>query len=98
LSLRSSGTPIGPGLPGCARAVRLDRALPARGMMLRHTYRTVAADLGIAELLTEFLMGHTPEGISRKYILKLVLSSGSDLREAQRKISKRICALLGVHA
>jgi len=48
-------------------------------MMLRHTYRSEAADLKIDELLSHFLMGHAP-----------------GMRDAQRKISRRIMSLLGV--
>ena len=79
--------------PGCAQVGHRD-ALPARGNMLRHTFRTVAADLGIDELLAHFLLGHAPEGISQKYIARMILTSGPALRAAQRTISRRIIALL----
>ena len=39
-------------------------------------------------------MGHTPEGISQKYIARMILTSGPALRAAQRKVSQRIVALL----
>ena len=79
--------------PGCAQVGHRD-ALPARGNMLRHTFRTVAADLGIDELLAHFLLGHAPEGISQKYIARMILTAGPALRVAQRAISRRIVALL----
>lgn len=79
--------------PGCVQVGHRD-PLPARGNMLRHTYRTVAADCGVDELLTHFLMGHAPEGISQKYIARMILTSGPALRAAQRKISRRIISLL----
>jgi integrase len=79
--------------PGCAQVGHRDK-LPARGNMLRHTYRTVCADLGIDELLAHFLLGHAPDGISQKYIARMILTSGPALRAAQRKISQRIVALL----
>lgn len=71
-------------------------ALPARGNMLRHTYRTVAADLGVDDLLIHFLMGHAPDGISQKYIATLILSNGPAMRAAQEKISARMLELLGL--
>lgn len=79
--------------PGCAQVGHRDR-LPARGNMLRHTYRTVAADLGIDELLSHFLLGHAPEGVSQKYIARMILAAGPALRDAQRRMSRRIVALL----
>lgn len=79
--------------PGCAQVGHRDK-LPARGNMLRHTFRTVAADLGIDELLAHFLLGHAPEGISQKYIARMILTAGPALRAAQRTISRRIVGLL----
>jgi integrase len=81
--------------PGCAQVGHRD-PLPARGNMLRHTFRTIATDCGVDEMLAHFLMGHSPEGISQKYIVKMILASGPALREAQRKISRRIVGLLGI--
>ena len=68
--------------------------LPAHGMMLRRTYRTLAADLEIDELIVHFLQGHQPVGISKGYIAKMILSSGSAMRVAQRRMSRRIEHLL----
>ena len=64
-------------------------------MMLRHTYRTVAADVGIDEMLSHFLPGHAPEGISQRYVARMTLNAAPAMREAQRKISRRILELLG---
>jgi integrase len=69
--------------------------LPARGHALRHTWRTVAADCGVDELLAHFMLGHVPQNISQAYITRLVLSAGPALRQAQRKVSRRILHLLG---
>jgi integrase len=83
--------------PGCAHGQNVIRdALPAHGNMLRHVYRSVAAGLKppVDDLLIHFLMGHKPRGISQRYVSRLMLSSGSALRGAQRSISKRIVALL----
>ena len=79
--------------PGCAQVGHRD-PLPARGNELRHTYRTVAADCGIDEMLAHFLLGHAPAGISQRYIARMILTSGPALRAAQRAISRRIVALL----
>jgi hypothetical protein len=37
-----------------------------------------------------------PRGMSQKYFVKMIVSSGPAMRVAQRKISKRIVGLLGV--
>jgi hypothetical protein len=66
--------------------------------MFRHTYRTVAANLAVDDLLIHFLMGHAPEGISQKYIAVLMLSNGPAMRAAQEKISARMVTLLGLTA
>jgi integrase len=68
--------------------------LPVWGMSLRRTWRTVAADAGVDELLAHFLLGHIPTGISRGYVAKLALASGQGMRNAQRKVSLRILRLL----
>ena len=80
--------------PDCSQKGRHDK-LPARGVELRRTYRTVATDCGVDEMLAHFLMGHAPAGISQRYVARMILSSGPAMREAQRKISKRITGLLG---
>jgi integrase len=83
--------------PGCAHGQNvICDALPAHGNMLRHTYRTVAADLKVDDLLIQFLMGHKPRGISAGYVSRLILQSGTAMREAQRTISRRIIKLLGL--
>ncbi|WP_459593615.1 integrase arm-type DNA-binding domain-containing protein [Bradyrhizobium diazoefficiens] len=92
-----SVTPDALMFPGCAQAGHRDD-LPARGNMLRHTYSTVAADLGIDELIRHFLMGHAPEGISQKYIATLILANGPKMREEQNRMSRRMVELLGLSA
>jgi integrase len=69
-------------------------SLPAHGMALRRTWRTVAADAGIDELIAHFCLGHVPAGISRGYVSKMMLASGQGMRAAQRAVSKRIVGLL----
>ncbi|MGD0023612.1 MAG: tyrosine-type recombinase/integrase [Xanthobacteraceae bacterium] len=68
--------------------------LPAKGRALRRTYRTVAADLGVNEVLTRLLMGHSLQGVNQSYITRLALTGGEGLRSAQRRISRRIVCLL----
>jgi len=68
----------------------------ALGMSLRRTHRTVAADCGVDEMLAHVLMGHPPDGISQRYVARMILACGSALRAAQYKISRRIVGLLGL--
>jgi integrase len=68
--------------------------LPAWGMMYRRTWRTVAADVGVDELIAHFSLGHVPAGISRGYVAKMILSSGSAIRKAQRDVSRRMQELM----
>jgi integrase len=81
--------------PGCAQ-ISAREALPARGNQLRHTYRTICADLEIDDLISHFLMGHAPAGISQRYIATLILQNKPAMRAAQERISKRIVNLLGL--
>ena len=60
---------------------------------LRHTWRPVAADLGINELQAQLLLGHSLIGISQSQITRAIVRPG--LRAAQRAISRRIISLLG---
>jgi integrase len=73
-----------------------DAGLPVKGQALRHTYRTICADLEIDELISHYLLGHAPQGISQKYIATLILQNGPAMRTAQERISKRIVNLLGL--
>lgn len=81
--------------PGCAQAGHRED-LPVRGNALRHTYRTVAADCGIDEMVSHFLLGHAPAGISQRYVARMILQSGPAMRRAQAAISRRMVELLGV--
>jgi integrase len=71
-----------------------DDALPAHGMMYRRTWRTIAADSGIDELIAHFCLGHIPSGISRGYVVKMTLVNGDTMRKAQRDVSRRMLALM----
>ena len=78
---------------GCSQASRDD--LPATGNDLRRTFKTVATSVcGIPDNVSAFLMGHMPEGMSQKYLLRWALSSGDAIKEAQQKISKTMMQLL----
>ncbi len=68
--------------------------LPFKGHALRHTFLSVAADLGIDELQRWMLAGHSFQGINQSYITRAVLEGGPGLRGAQRAISRRIVSLL----
>jgi hypothetical protein len=71
-----------------------DDALPAHGMLYRRTWRTLAADCGVDELVAHFCLGHFPPGISRGYVVKMTLASGQRMRAAQRTVSRRMLSLL----
>jgi integrase len=81
--------------PGMAQVGHRE-ALPARGVELRRTYRTVCAECGVDELLTHYLMSHAPAGISQRYLVRMILQSGQAMRTAQSQISRRIIGLLGI--
>jgi hypothetical protein len=80
--------------PGCGVAAHRDK-LPAYGVELRRTYRTIAADVGVDEMISHFLLSHAVAGILQRYVDRLALQSGEAMRQAQRKISRRIVSLLG---
>jgi integrase len=81
--------------PGC-RQMPSRSGLPIAGQGLRHTFKTLHAELGISETLSHFLMGHALEGVSAKYIAELLIVHGPALREAQENISRRVFELLGL--
>jgi hypothetical protein len=62
--------------PGCARAGHRD-ALPYRGNALRHSFRNVALDLGIDEVTSHLLLGHSLKGVSQRYLTRFVLTGGT---------------------
>ncbi len=76
-------------------AVKWSDSLPYAGHDMRHTYVTVAADLGVTEVQRRLLTAHSLRGVNQKYIAKAIAEGGPGLREAQRKISRRIVTLLG---
>ena len=68
--------------------------LPASGHALRHTWASVAADLGVSEIHRRLLLGHSLVGVSQSYITAAALTGGPGLRASQRRVSARIVALL----
>jgi integrase len=76
---------------GCAQATRDE--LPATGMALRRTFKSIA--LGHTDdTMSAFLMGHIPEGMSAKYALRMLMLKGHELRGLQAKQSRIIMDLL----
>jgi integrase len=73
-----------------------DDLLPVAGHALRHTWRTVAHEVGIDELSAHLCLGHAPAGVSARYLHTLALSLGPGLRRAQARVSRRIVSLLGL--
>jgi hypothetical protein len=51
----------------------------------------------VEEILTEFLLGHAPKGVSRKYVSAVIIAKSDALHDAQARISKRIVTLLGLN-
>ena len=76
-------------------AVKWKDRLPYQGHALRHSWASVAADLGIDELQRRLLLGHSLRGISQAYVTRAVVSGAPGLRAAQRRVSRRIVELLG---
>jgi integrase len=60
---------------------------------LRQTHRTVAAAIGIDELSSRLLLGHSLAGVSQGYVTRAALV-GTSLRDAQRRISRKVSALM----
>lgn len=83
--------------PGCMQASSRS-GLPISGNALRHTFRTIAVDCEISEMLIHFLCGHALDGVSEEYTNKLMIEKGPAMRAAQEKISARMFELLGLHA
>jgi integrase len=80
--------------PGCAQVGHREK-LPTRGHALRRTFKTIAtAHCKVPDDVSAFLLGHVPEGMSQKYLLRWALSSGPAIREAQQKISCEMLRLL----
>jgi hypothetical protein len=80
--------------PGCAQVGHREK-LPTRGHALRRTFKTIAtAYCKVPDDVSAFLLGHVPEGMSQKYLLRWALSSGPAIREAQQKISCEMVRLL----
>ena len=78
--------------PGCEQAARDE--LPASGLALRRTHKTIAFDCGIDSEMAAFLTG-IPKEMSTKYALRQMLLKGRMLRQHQRAISRRVLELLG---
>lgn len=79
--------------PGCSQASRDE--LPATGMDLRRTYKTIATvTCRVDPQVSEYLMGHAPTGIGPGYILRWVMEKAETFKADQAKISAAMMALL----
>jgi integrase len=74
--------------------VRFDSDGIACGNQLRHTYRNICTDVGLDEVTARLLMGHSLVGVNQGYITRAALTGGLGLRDAQRRVSRRIRQLL----
>jgi hypothetical protein len=63
-------------------------------MDARRTYKTIATMCKVDPQVSEYLMGHAPEGIGPRYILRWVLDKAEVIKEAQAKISATMMQLL----
>jgi integrase len=72
--------------------------LPCWGSGLRHNFKNIAVTMKppVEEILTEFLLGHAPKGVSRKYVSAMIVAQSDALHEAQARISERLVTLLGI--
>ena len=70
-----------------------DPGLQWAGNSGRHSHRTISADLGIDPLSARLLLGHSVRDVSEGYVTTALLT-GSSLRGAQRRISRRILELM----
>jgi integrase len=72
--------------------------LPCWGNGLRHNYKTISSTMTppVDEMLRDVLQGHTPKGVPRKYVSKIVLAESAALHKAQERISKRVVGLLDI--
>jgi len=83
-----------PGSGASGHIAKGDDGLPQAGHSLRHTWRGVALEAGVDELSAHLLLGHSPQGVSGRYLHVLALSLGPGLRRAQATISRRIMGFL----
>lgn len=83
--------------PGCAHNPVRDK-LPNNevGNKLRHTWRTICANLKVDDLLSHALLGHAPRGVSAGYVDRIALAMWPAMREAQRRISADLVRRLGI--
>jgi hypothetical protein len=70
--------------------------LPIAGNDLRHTFRIIAVDCEISEMLIRFRCCHALDGVSEEYTNKLMIEKGPATRHAQETISARMFDLLGL--
>jgi integrase len=82
--------------PGCQQIQhRNRRELPVRGHALRRTYKTIATDhCSVPDDISAALLGHVPEGMSQKYLIRWARMSGPAIVKAQLNISRTIMSLL----
>jgi hypothetical protein len=81
--------------PGCRR-MPARVALPVSGQALRHTVRTIHAEIGVSDMLSSLLLGHALQGVNQRYTAELIIIQGKALRKAQERVSKHVFNLLGL--
>ncbi|MGC2460895.1 MAG: hypothetical protein WA446_07990 [Steroidobacteraceae bacterium] len=95
LALAPKGKPEDLIFPGCAQVGHREPGLPASGHALRRTFKTIVQnESGVPEEVSAYLLGHQPEGMSQKYLLKWAMRNGTAIKEGQQKISRTMVRLL----
>ena len=80
--------------PKCSFTQRGHDGLPAIGHELRHANRTLGKIVGVDDVLTKILLGHSLGGdVTNAYLSSEMLRT--PVKEAQQKISKSIFELIG---
>ena len=98
LALAPKGKPEDSIFPGCAQVGHREPGLPASCHALRRTFKTIAQnESGVSEEVSAYLLGHQPEGMSQKYLLKWAMRNGTAIKEGQQKISRTMVRLLHQH-
>lgn len=70
--------------------------LPAFGNSLRHAFRNMLLEVDASEVVSRILMGHSLKGVNEDYLNRQLATGGSNVRQMQRRISRRIMDQLGL--
>jgi integrase len=60
--------------------------LPVKGHALRHSFISVAHDIGVNEIHVRLLVGHSLTGVHASYLTQMVMEGGPGLKASQRRL------------